>query len=152
LKNNRKNCGEDNCNNWCKNGGTFIKIKKKKACSCLTGFTGKRCEQSLCQCKNGGTCLRKGESYQCLCLPLFTGERCETKFRKRCPNSNCSNEGTCFIEDGNMTCVCPKGRTGLKCELETKRSDVCDYFCKNGGTCVYKNESTSPICRYVLKI
>ena len=104
----RKSINKDKCDDWCKNGGSCVKVKKKKTCTCLAGFSGKRCEQDLCECKNGGTCLIQGNSFKCLCRSSFTGDKCETKLQKPCADSNCLNNGKCFLENGKPVCVCPK--------------------------------------------
>ena len=85
-----------------------------------------------------------------MCRSSFTGDKCETKLQKPCADSNCLNNGKCFLENGKPVCVCPKGWTGLKGEIIVKGSDICDYFCKNGGSCLYEGGRNPPVCRFVV--
>ena len=59
------------CN--CKNGGTCSSGGK---CRCRTGFTGKRCETTICrpECLNGGVCI---DANVCDCKDGYTGARCQ---------------------------------------------------------------------------
>jgi len=103
----RKSINKDKCDDWCKNGGSCVKVKKKKTCTCLAGFSGKRCEQDLCECKNGGTCLIQGNSFKCLCRSSFTGDKCEiiVKGSDIC-DYFCKNGGSCLYEGGRNPPVC----------------------------------------------
>lgn len=52
----------------------------RPTCSCALGFTGPRCNQSVCErfCQNGGTCsVTAGNQPFCSCLPEYTGDRCQ---------------------------------------------------------------------------
>ncbi|KAI7800776.1 putative sushi [Triplophysa rosa] len=71
----------------CQNGGHCINDcitgNPSFTCSCLAGFTGRRCqievdECSSYPCQNGGTCVDKINSFICLCPVGFKGLTCET--------------------------------------------------------------------------
>ena len=60
----------------CQNGGMCH--LKRRACHCLPGYFGRRCERVSCKpgCLNGGHCR---EPDQCVCPPHYSGPRCETR-------------------------------------------------------------------------
>uniref|UniRef100_A0A8C3GJT9 Sushi, nidogen and EGF like domains 1 n=1 Tax=Cairina moschata TaxID=8855 RepID=A0A8C3GJT9_CAIMO len=102
----------------CLNGGKCIEDcitgNPSYTCSCLAGFTGKRCHVDVDEClshpcQNGATCINGVNSFSCRCLPGFRGELpCETKV--------CQNGGTCQEANGTAACMCQPGYAGGDCE------------------------------------
>uniref|UniRef100_A0A8B9UHK8 Sushi, nidogen and EGF like domains 1 n=1 Tax=Anas zonorhyncha TaxID=75864 RepID=A0A8B9UHK8_9AVES len=77
----------------CLNGGKCIEDcitgNPSYTCSCLAGFTGKRCHVDVDEClshpcQNGATCINGVNSFSCQCLPGFRGASCETGECCRC--------------------------------------------------------------------
>jgi hypothetical protein len=95
--------------------------------SFITGFSGDKCEESLCDnhCGNGGNCTISGGVPQCSCYAGFSGKRCD---QDSC-HETCLNGGTCQRNAKKTVCVCPEGYQGKRCE-----QNLCG--CRNGGTCM----------------
>lgn len=100
----------------CANGSTCIASGERFFCTCLSGYTGQKCEVDVneCttpgQCQHGGTCLNVPGSYRCQCKPGFTGHRCESTYVP-CSPSPCMNGGTCHqTGDFIYECNCLPGK------------------------------------------
>ncbi|KAK7891874.1 hypothetical protein WMY93_023837 [Mugilogobius chulae] len=122
----------------CLNGGQCIDDcitgNPSFTCSCLAGFTGRRCQIDVCSnevvkvcicyvdecasspCQNGGTCTDQINSFVCQCPPGFTGVHCETDIDE-CKDKPCFNDAQCVQGPGNFSCVCGPGYTGLLCDI-----------------------------------
>ncbi|XP_012517869.1 PREDICTED: sushi, nidogen and EGF-like domain-containing protein 1 [Propithecus coquereli] len=126
----------------CLNGGKCIDDcvtgNPSYTCSCLSGFTGRRCHLDVNECashpcQNGGTCTHGVNSFSCRCPAGFGGPACETA-QSPCDTKECQNGGQCQAENGSAVCVCQAGYTGAACETEV---DECSSGpCLNGGSCV----------------
>ncbi|XP_031431396.1 sushi, nidogen and EGF-like domain-containing protein 1 isoform X2 [Clupea harengus] len=125
----------------CLNGGRCIddciKGNPSFTCSCLAGFTGRRCQIDVDECasypcQNGGTCADRVNGFMCLCQPGFTGPLCE-KDVDECQSDPCLNGAECVQGVDNFVCVCAPGYTGPLCETDI---DDCEPMpCLNGGEC-----------------
>ncbi|XP_022531192.2 sushi, nidogen and EGF-like domain-containing protein 1 [Astyanax mexicanus] len=125
----------------CLNGGRCIDDcitgNPSFTCSCLAGFTGRRCqievdECSSYPCQNGGTCVDRINSFICQCPPGFTGSLCETDIDE-CQESPCLNGARCIEGVGSFTCECQAGYTGPVCETDINECE--SMPCLNGGVC-----------------
>uniref|UniRef100_A0A9J8A474 Sushi, nidogen and EGF-like domains 1 n=2 Tax=Cyprinus carpio TaxID=7962 RepID=A0A9J8A474_CYPCA len=125
----------------CQNGGCCIDDcitgNPSFTCSCLAGFTGRRCqievdECSSYPCQNGGTCVDKINHFICLCPVGFIGTTCETDIDE-CQETPCLNGAQCIQGVGNFTCVCQAGYTGFLCESDI--NECASTPCLNGGVC-----------------
>ncbi|XP_074039673.1 LDL receptor protein 1 [Leptinotarsa decemlineata] len=123
----------DLCEGRCFNNGTCTLLKSGiPRCTCLSGFTGIRCQH--CEkfiCENGGVCSKANDLMMCNCSTGFKGQHCET--------SVCGKHGKPFLQNGVLRCVCMLGYTGDRCE-----QNGCDNLCQNGGRC--KMGSKQPEC------
>lgn len=134
----------------CLNGGRCIDDcitgNRSFTCSCLAGFTGRRCQINVDECasqpcQNGGTCEDQINGFTCCCRPGFTGAVCETDIDE-CKDRPCLNNGLCVQGAGTFTCMCEPGYTGVLCETGLNRCE--SQPCLNGGECV--NQSTNFTC------
>ncbi|XP_069053640.1 sushi, nidogen and EGF-like domain-containing protein 1 isoform X2 [Lepisosteus oculatus] len=117
-------------------------------CSCLTGYTGRRCqidvnECSSYPCQNGGTCIDGQNNFTCHCHPGYTGLFCETDINE-CEGRLCRNGGVCVEGVGNFTCQCEPGFTGSVCETDINECE--SQPCLNGGKCVDLTNSYTCEC------
>uniref|UniRef100_A0A8D1HYF8 Sushi, nidogen and EGF-like domain-containing protein 1 n=1 Tax=Sus scrofa TaxID=9823 RepID=A0A8D1HYF8_PIG len=136
----------------CLNGGKCIDDcvtgSPSYTCSCLSGFTGRRCHLDVNECashpcRNGGTCTSGVDSFSCQCPAGFGGHTCETA-QLPCDAKECENGGWCQAEGGTAVCVCPAGYTGAACETDV---DECRSGpCLNGGSCVDLLGNFSCLC------
>uniref|UniRef100_A0A671DV90 Sushi, nidogen and EGF-like domain-containing protein 1 n=1 Tax=Rhinolophus ferrumequinum TaxID=59479 RepID=A0A671DV90_RHIFE len=126
----------------CLNGGKCIDDcvtgNPSYTCSCLSGFTGRRChlyvnECASHPCQNGGACTHGVNSFSCQCPDGFGGPTCETALSP-CDTKECANGGQCQAESGSAVCVCQAGYTGIACE--TDLNECGSDPCLNGGSCV----------------
>ncbi|KAI4888995.1 hypothetical protein NFI96_019092, partial [Prochilodus magdalenae] len=126
----------------CLNGGRCIDDcitgNPSFTCSCLAGFTGRRCqivdvdECSSYPCQNGGTCVDQINSFSCQCPLGFTGALCETDIDE-CQENPCLNGAQCIEGVGSFTCECQEGYTGPVCETDINECE--SMPCLNGGEC-----------------
>lgn len=84
------------------------------ACKCSPGYTGERCEKSICQnfCFNGDCSVNNKGQPECKCKSGFSGPRCTTDI---C-SLYCLNGGECKLDNDNAICTCTEGFEGLRCE------------------------------------
>ncbi|XP_058521199.1 sushi, nidogen and EGF-like domain-containing protein 1 [Ochotona princeps] len=136
----------------CLNGGKCIDDcvtgNPSYTCSCLAGFTGRRCHLDVDECashpcQNGGTCTHGVNSFSCECPAGFSGLTCETAWSP-CEETECQHGGRCQEEGGSAVCVCQAGYTGAVCETDV---DECSSApCLNGGSCVDLVGNYSCVC------
>uniref|UniRef100_A0A8C4U8H0 Sushi, nidogen and EGF like domains 1 n=1 Tax=Falco tinnunculus TaxID=100819 RepID=A0A8C4U8H0_FALTI len=126
----------------CLNGGKCIEDcitgNPSYTCSCLAGFTGKRCHVDVDEClshpcQNGATCLNGAGSFSCRCPLGFRGASCETE-ESPCESRVCQNGGRCQVVNGTAECLCQPGYTGADCQTEVNECESSP--CLNGGHCV----------------
>ncbi|CAG5861826.1 unnamed protein product [Menidia menidia] len=126
----------------CLNGGQCIDDcitgNPSFTCSCLAGFTGRRCQIDVDECasnpcQNEGTCKDQINSFTCECRPGYTGIHCETDIDE-CEDRPCLNNASCVQGTGSFTCVCVPGYTGVLCETDINECE--SQPCLNGGKCI----------------
>ncbi|OPJ67245.1 sushi, nidogen and EGF-like domain-containing protein 1 isoform A [Patagioenas fasciata monilis] len=136
----------------CLNGGKCIEDcitgNPSYTCSCLAGFTGKRCHIDVDEClshpcQNGATCLNGAGSFSCRCLPGFRGTNCESE-ELPCEGRECQNGGSCQAANGTATCLCQPGYTGTECQTEVNECESSP--CLNGGHCVDLVDNFTCVC------
>ncbi|NXO21530.1 SNED1 protein, partial [Cisticola juncidis] len=136
----------------CLNGGKCIEDcitgNPSYTCSCLAGFTGKRChvdvDECLSQpCQNGATCLNGAGRFTCRCPPGFRGNNCETA-ESPCENRVCQNGGSCQVVNRTATCLCQSGYTGVDCQTEVNECESSP--CLNGGHCIDLVDNYTCVC------
>nr|XP_042714713.1 sushi, nidogen and EGF-like domain-containing protein 1 isoform X4 [Chrysemys picta bellii] len=127
----------------CLNGGKCIEDcitgNPSYSCSCLAGFTGKRCHLDVDEClshpcQNSATCINGINSFSCQCPPGFKGAMCET-VESPCEMKECQNGGQCQVANKTAVCVCQAGYTGDSCEIDPLPCE--DRSCRNRQTCNY---------------
>ncbi|XP_029938701.1 sushi, nidogen and EGF-like domain-containing protein 1 isoform X2 [Salarias fasciatus] len=126
----------------CMNGGQCIDDcitgNPSFTCSCLAGFTGRRCQIDVDECashpcQNGGTCKDQINSFTCQCPHGYTGILCETDVDE-CRDHPCLNNASCVHSAGGFSCVCEPGYTGVLCETDVNECE--SQPCLNGGECI----------------
>ncbi|NXL96761.1 SNED1 protein, partial [Tyrannus savana] len=136
----------------CLNGGKCIEDcitgNPSYTCSCLAGFTGKRCHVDVDEClshpcQNGATCLNGAGSFTCRCPPGFRGNNCETA-ESPCENRVCQNGGKCEVVNRTAACFCQPGFTGVDCQTEVNECESSP--CLNGGHCVDLVDNYTCVC------
>ncbi|NXM70843.1 SNED1 protein, partial [Serilophus lunatus] len=136
----------------CLNGGKCIEDcitgNPSYTCSCLAGFTGKRCHVDVDEClshpcQNGATCLNGAGSFTCRCPPGFRGNNCETA-ESPCENRVCQNGGRCQVVNGTAACLCQPGYTGVDCQTEVNECESSP--CLNGGNCIDLVDNFTCVC------
>ncbi|XP_059053896.1 protein cueball [Achroia grisella] len=93
-----------------------VKNNEKLSCNCSAGYTGQRCEISVCHnyCFQGDCEVSSEGTPACRCPSGFKGERCEINI---C-NGYCLNKGVCSVnQDQEPDCKCSKQYEGLRCEI-----------------------------------
>uniref|UniRef100_A0A452GL73 Uncharacterized protein n=1 Tax=Gopherus agassizii TaxID=38772 RepID=A0A452GL73_9SAUR len=127
----------------CLNGGKCIEDcitgNPSYSCSCLAGFTGKRCHlvESPCEmkeCQNGGQCQVANKTAVCVCQTGYTGDSCEIEINE-CESSPCLHGGRCIDLVDNYTCVCVEPFVGQRCETDPSLCE--ERNCRNRQTCNY---------------
>ncbi|XP_028300564.1 sushi, nidogen and EGF-like domain-containing protein 1 isoform X2 [Gouania willdenowi] len=125
----------------CLNGGQCIDDcitgNPSFTCSCLAGFSGRRCQIDVNECashpcQNGGTCNDQINGFICLCPPGYTGLHCETDIDE-CRNRPCRNNASCVQGEGAFTCTCEPGYVGVLCETDINECE--SQPCLNGAQC-----------------
>ncbi|NWY03551.1 SNED1 protein, partial [Nothoprocta ornata] len=136
----------------CLNGGKCIEDcitgNPSYTCSCLAGFTGKRCHIDVDEClshpcQNGATCINNVNSFSCSCAPGFKGASCEIE-ESPCEIKVCQNGGKCQVVNGTALCSCQPGYTGQDCETELNECE--SGPCLNGGHCVDLVDNYTCVC------
>uniref|UniRef100_A0A663ECY7 Sushi, nidogen and EGF like domains 1 n=1 Tax=Aquila chrysaetos chrysaetos TaxID=223781 RepID=A0A663ECY7_AQUCH len=136
----------------CLNGGKCIEDcitgNPSYTCSCLAGFTGKRCHVDVDEClshpcQNGASCLNGAGNFSCRCLPGFRGTNCETE-ESPCESRVCQNGGRCKAVNGTAACLCQPGYTGVDCQTEVNECESSP--CLNGGHCVDMVDNYTCVC------
>ncbi|NXA06085.1 SNED1 protein, partial [Sapayoa aenigma] len=136
----------------CLNGGKCIEDcitgNPSYTCSCLAGFTGKRCHVDVDEClshpcQNGATCLNGAGSFTCRCPPGFRGNNCETA-ESPCENRMCQNGGRCQVVNRTVACLCQPGYTGVDCQTEVNECESSP--CLNGGHCIDLIDNFTCVC------
>ncbi|CAH0584464.1 unnamed protein product [Chrysodeixis includens] len=93
-----------------------IKVNGKSLCNCTPGYTGERCDISVCQnyCFQGDCSLTSGGQPTCNCNNGYSGDRCEVN---AC-TGYCLNNGICTLnEKSEPTCQClGRDHEGARCE------------------------------------
>ncbi|KAM4590762.1 protein eyes shut homolog [Odontesthes bonariensis] len=130
----------------CLNNATCVSKGKDYFCRCLSGFSGKNCEEIIDSCRllninclNEGLCLSVIGGYQCVCAPGWIGEFCQyvgdaCVMQPGC----CLNGATCITTSQPSSppqyiCKCPLGFSGRMCETEINKCDSSP--CQHNGTC-----------------
>ncbi|XP_003371813.1 putative Low-density lipoprotein receptor domain class A [Trichinella spiralis] len=136
-------CGQDLCDDFCKNGGECLRNESMPRCICPTWFAGDRCMENRCDgyCKNGGTCKASDVdgSLYCVCPTAYTGKLCETPLTCE---QYCYNGGTCFKEGDDLFCKCARGYFGERCATALP----CHRYCANNASCSLSDRGI-PSCR-----
>ncbi|XP_031974763.1 sushi, nidogen and EGF-like domain-containing protein 1 isoform X9 [Corvus moneduloides] len=136
----------------CLNGGKCIEDcitgNPSYTCSCLAGFTGKRCHVDVDEClshpcQNGATCLNGAGSFTCRCPPGFRGNNCESA-ESPCESRVCQNGGSCQVENRTAACLCQSGYTGVDCQTEVNECESSP--CLNGGHCIDLVDNYTCVC------
>ncbi|NXO89472.1 SNED1 protein, partial [Certhia brachydactyla] len=136
----------------CLNGGKCIEDcitgNPSYTCSCLAGFTGKRCHVDVDEClsnpcQNGATCLNGAGRFTCRCPPGFRGNNCEIA-ESPCENRVCQNGGSCQVVNRTAVCLCQSGYTGLDCQTEVNECESSP--CLNGGHCIDLVDNYTCVC------
>lgn len=117
------------------------KVNGQSACKCTPGYTGNRCDVSVCEnyCFRG-TCSINSEGLpKCSCNAGYTGDRCHVSVcESYCLQGSCS-----LNSEGLPECRCNVGYTGTRCE-----ANECQGYCLNSGECSL-NEAAEPSCECV---
>ncbi|KAL7295807.1 hypothetical protein TKK_0010857 [Trichogramma kaykai] len=122
--NNLTSSTEDQSPEVCFNGGNVG--KRSHSCRCLPGFSGTRCEISVCHnyCLSGECSVNALGRPTCKCKDGFKGTHCQVDV---CDNY-CLNGGTCLVKDDQPTCRC-KYSSGSRCEIAFDMAEVCSIYC-----------------------
>ncbi|KAJ8703961.1 hypothetical protein PYW07_013255 [Mythimna separata] len=115
------------------------KVIGQSICKCTPGYTGVRCEASVCDnyCLQGNCSFTEEGLPKCRCNTGYSGERCEVSV---C-NGYCLNDGTCSLkEDSEPFCLCKDHYLGSRCEIS-----ACESYCLQGN-CTFNDEGL-PVCR-----
>ncbi|XP_078487590.1 uncharacterized protein LOC144745438 [Ciona intestinalis] len=119
-------------------------------CSCLNGYDGPTCCESVTNhclglpCLNNATCKSNATAYTCNCLPGYIGYNCSTY--NFCANKTCMFSGECVNLKTKAQCNCLEGFIGDTC------STTCDCVhgdCVPNGdnfTCNCHTGYTGPMC------
>ncbi|KAJ8705640.1 hypothetical protein PYW08_012686 [Mythimna loreyi] len=100
-----------------------IKVIGQSICKCTAGYTGVRCDASVCDnyCLQGSCNFTDDGLPECRCNAGYSGERCELNV---C-NGYCLNNGTCSLnEEDEPVCECIGEYEGGRCELPAGVNNV----------------------------
>ena len=100
------------------------------ACKCRRGYSGPRCEISVCHnyCIRGSCKIDANSNPKCYCPAGYSGSRCEID---KC-HGMCLNSGSCSVDEHNeVACVCKPGYFGERCEfLNDIKNELCKTYCQ----------------------
>ncbi|KAJ8704454.1 hypothetical protein PYW07_011642 [Mythimna separata] len=91
----------------------------QSACTCTPGYTGERCDVSVCDnyCLQGYCSVDSEGLPKCRCTTGHTGERCEVDSCR----GYCLNSGECSLnEEDEPSCECAAHYDGVRCETRTQ--------------------------------
>uniref|UniRef100_A0A8C2GT15 Sushi, nidogen and EGF-like domains 1 n=1 Tax=Cyprinus carpio TaxID=7962 RepID=A0A8C2GT15_CYPCA len=134
----------------CQNGGCCIDDcitgNPSFTCSCLAGFTGRRCqievdECSSYPCQNGGTCVDKINHFICLCPVGFIGTTCETG---KYPILQLSDSNFNYALHCVCVCVCV---CVYMCLLPADIDECQEPPCLNGAQCIQGVGNFTCVCQ-----
>lgn len=143
------------CTPWCTEGCVNGECTKPETCTCRSGFSGERCQNSgceggrwgpncaeECQCEHGGHC--DPVTGDCECNPGYRGSMCESvcpsgRYGASCSSScSCGTGHRCHPVTGD--CIpCTTGTWGehctQKCRCDEEGTELCSHkdgrcFCK----------------------
>ncbi|CAB3247730.1 unnamed protein product [Arctia plantaginis] len=91
------------------------KVNGRSICKCKPGYTGERCDISVCQnyCLQGDCSFTTEGQPKCRCKTGFSGTRCEIDVCQ----GHCLNHGTCSLDNTSQAvCQCIGDYEGSRCE------------------------------------
>jgi hypothetical protein len=103
----QSNVAENECSNYCSNGGVCFKSDGGPKCACLSTWTGERCDIS-----QAGSLIDTLRASQVGNINL-RDQRCTFV-----PANFCNNRGTCFYDDvkKSLACKCVYPYAGDYCD------------------------------------
>ncbi|XP_020712492.2 protein cueball isoform X2 [Athalia rosae] len=124
----------------CLNEGHYD--EQKATCHCRNGFSGTRCETSVCHnyCVNGHCAVDSKGLPECTCTTAYNGERCE---RDVC-DGYCLNNGVCSVSATGPSCKC-ENSSGSRCQYTNELDKFCSLYCM--GTKEMLNSLSLTFCR-----
>lgn len=106
--------------------GAICKLdqKYKPMCRCPKGYSGYRCEKSICDnyCTNKGKCKVKNGLPECSCLSGYKGQKCDEDM---CDQVKCMNGGVCEPTQYGHKCRCQGPFVGARCEYNLCECQKC---------------------------
>ncbi|KAJ8877565.1 hypothetical protein PR048_022020 [Dryococelus australis] len=120
---------------YCLNGGTIMSEDNVPLCHCQLGYSGTRCEVSVCHnfCMNGRCHVDESNKASCICEKEYRGINCE---RHKCEDF-CLHEGKCYLGQlEEPKCRCKDGYMGRRCEELVGLDQLCVEFCTKGHIAV----------------
>lgn len=126
------------------------KVDNELICKCSPGYTGKRCDRSVCQnyCLQGNCSLTDEGQPTCSCEAGYLGIRCDAYV---CHNY-CLNKGSCSLNEiDKPMCQCMDDYEGSRCELLkiattlTNTTPICDCLVTQNDTetSIVSNDTTN---------
>uniref|UniRef100_A0A8C4HVR7 Sushi, nidogen and EGF-like domain-containing protein 1 n=1 Tax=Dicentrarchus labrax TaxID=13489 RepID=A0A8C4HVR7_DICLA len=132
----------------CLNGGQCIDDcitgNPSFTCSCLAGFTGRRCQIDVDECasypcQNGGTCEDQINSFICHCPPGYTGMQCET-------GEQCGGYINQLSKYSMSVSLCPVYVCVCVTDIDEYINECESQPCLNGGECVDQVANFTCVC------